>query len=321
LTEHGPDWENAMRAIEVVDLRKRYGCQSVLDGVCLSIDEGDFYALMGPNGSGKSTLSSIIASVTAFDSGRVEIYGKPPEEVKRAIGYVPQSNFSVAQLTGRENLLYFAGLLGYTGRQVREIVDDVLRKVGLSSEAEKRVSRYSGGMKKRLELATALFPDVRVLILDEPTTGLDPAARREFLSLVLEVAARGSSTLLITHLGTDAESASRVGLIDRGKILAEGSPEGLKAQHGPDDVIVIETSAKSDEAARIAGEYSADQRVHETPLGYRICSRDGSQAVSELVRRFEESGIRVTRSEVSRPTLEDVFFQLTARKLEEAATP
>ena len=170
-----------MHSIFVQNLKKSYGTQKVLDGINLSVEEGEFYALMGPNGSGKSTLSSIMASVTKFDSGILEIHGKKPEQAREMIAYIPQENFSVPQLSGRENLLYFASILGIGGREARGLIDQMLEKVGLTKDADKQFSHYSGGMKKRLELATALFPGVRVLILGRADHRTGPGRPARFL--------------------------------------------------------------------------------------------------------------------------------------------
>lgn len=228
-----------MNAICVENLTKRYGVNEVLKGVNLKVAEGEFYALMGPNGSGKTTLASIITSVRMPTSGSVDIYGRKPWQAKEWIGYVPQENFSSPKLTGRENLMYFARLLGYSGSQAKDSVNEMLDRIGLLADADKRVGKYSGGMRKRLEVATALFPGVRILILDEPTTGLDPSARRKFLGLVEEIKDKQTTIFLITHIGADAELASKVGLIDNGKIIAEGEPEALKRIHGLQDVIAV----------------------------------------------------------------------------------
>jgi len=171
-------------AILVQNLRKKYGDAEVLKGVNLKIEEGEFYALMGPNGSEKTTLTSIIAAVRLPTNGRVEIYGKPPEKAKRLIAYIPQENFSSMLLTGRENLMYFAGLLGYSRSEAKKMVADILDKIELTKDADKRVSTYSGWMRKRLEIGTALFPSIKIFILDEPTTGVDPSGRRDFLGML-----------------------------------------------------------------------------------------------------------------------------------------
>jgi ABC-2 type transport system ATP-binding protein len=306
-----------MNAIEVENLTKRYGANEVLKGVNLKVDEGEFYALMGPNGSGKTTLAAIIASVRMPTRGSVAIYGRKPGQAKEWIGYVPQENFSSPKLTGRENLMYFANLLGYSGNQAENLVSEMLGWIGLTADADKRVGKYSGGMRKRLEVATALFPGVRILILDEPTTGLDPAARRNFFGLIEQIKGEKTTIFLITHIGADAELASRVGLMDEGKIIAEDTPEALKKTQGLEDVITVETAAQSEKVANILRDFSDDKRVLETEAGYRIFCKGGDRVVAEVVRNLDYAGHKVTRIEVARPSLEDVFFRLTQKMVRE----
>jgi len=285
----------------------------------LKVEEGEFYALMGPNGSGKTTLASIIASVRSPTSGKIEIYGRKPEKAKELIGYIPQENFSSPILTGKENLMYFAGLLGYSRDKAERIVNELLSKIGLSEDANKRVSDYSGGMRKRLEAATALFPGTKILILDEPTTGLDPSARRKFLGLVKETKEEKTTILLITHIGADAELASRVGLIDEGKIIADDEPERLKETSGLKNVINIETTIKSERVASVLGNFSENQKVLETDAGYRIYCKDAEKATPRIVRSLDAIGCKATKIETEKPSLEDVFFKLTERMVREVS--
>lgn len=307
-----------MFAIHIENLVKIYDNRRVLDGVNLDVPEGEFYALMGPNGSGKTTLASIIAAVKTQDSGIVEIYGKKPAQAKEFIGYVPQENFSSPKLSGRENLVYFANLLGYSGSKTNQLVTEVLKNVGLSEEADKRVAKYSGGMRKKLEVATAIFPGIKVLILDEPTTGLDPAARRSFFGMVQDIMGRKTSIILITHIGSDAELASKVGLIDSGKMIAEGTPDELKRQHAVEDVITVETAVKTDSVLSVLKGYSINGKVAESEAGYKIYSGNGDRVLADMVRSLDQAGHKVMRIEMARPTLEDVFFRLTERHLQEA---
>jgi ABC-2 type transport system ATP-binding protein len=307
-----------MDALHVENLTKRFGEKEVLKGVSLKIAEGEFYALMGPNGSGKTTLASIIASIRKPTSGRLEIYGRRPEDAKEFIGYVPQENFSSPKLTARENLTYFARLLNYPAAETKTLVADMLAKIGLAADADKRVEKFSGGMRKRLEAATALFPGVKILILDEPTTGLDPAARRNFFNLITAVKDKKTTILLITHLGSDAELASRVGLIDNGIIIAEDEPETLIRNHGLEDVITVETAVKNDHIVDTLKELSIDRRLLETEEGYRIYSRDGGRVLAQVARSLERTGYKVMRLEMTRPSLEDVFFRLTEKTMSEA---
>ena len=307
-----------MLAIHLQNLVKTYNSRRVLDGVNLDVAEGEFYALMGPNGSGKTTLASIIAAVRMQDSGVVEVYGKKPARAKEFIGYVPQENFSSPRLSGKENLVYFASLLGYSRDEASQLVAEMLQAVGLFGEADKRVANYSGGMRKRLEVAAAIFPGIKVLILDEPTTGLDPAARRSFFSIVQGTMDKKTSILLITHLGSDAELASRVGLIDNGRMIAEGTPDELKRKHAVEDVITVETAVKSDGVLSALKDFSIDGKVAESEAGYKIYSQNGDRVLADVVRNLDQAGHRVMRIEMARPTLEDVFFRLTEKHLQEA---
>jgi ABC-2 type transport system ATP-binding protein len=306
-------------AISVEKLTKKYGDNEVLKGVNLKIVEGEFYALMGPNGSGKTTLASIIASVRSPTSGKIEIYRKNPENAKELIGYVPQENFSSPILTGEENLMYFAGLLGYSKNAGERTVNELLNKIGLSEDADKRVAVYSGGMRKRLEVASALFPGIKILILDEPTTGLDPSARRKFLGLIQELRKEKTTVLLITHIGADAELASRVGLIDEGQIIAEDEPDRLKDASGLKDVINIETAIKSENVAKILSKFSEKKKVLETAVGYRVYCEDVEKATPEIVRSLDAIGCKATKIETEKPSLEDVFFRLTEKTVREVS--
>lgn len=308
-----------MIAIYTENLTKKYGDNNVLKEVNLKIEEGEFYALMGPNGSGKTTLASIMASVRSPTSGKIQIYGRKPEKAKELIGYVPQENFSSPILTGKENLMYFAGLLGYSRNKAERIVNELLNKIGLSEDANKKVSVYSGGMRKRLEVATALFPGIKVLILDEPTTGLDPSARRKFLGLIEELRKEKTTILLITHIGADAELASRVGLVDEGEIIADDEPGRLKKMSGLKNVINIETTIKSEKVANVISNFSEKQKVLETDVGYRVYCKDVEEATPKIVRSLDAIGCKVTKIETEKPSLEDVFFKLTERMVREVS--
>jgi len=302
-------------AILVQNLTKKYGDIEVLRGVDLKIEEGEFYALMGPNGSGKTTLTSIIASVRLPTSGNVEIYGKPPERAKEIIAYIPQENFSSTLLTGRENLMYFAGLLGYSGNEAKKMVTEILDKIELRKDADKRVSTYSGGMRKRLEIGTALFPSIKIFILDEPTTGVDPSGRRDFLGMLNDLRKEGITVLMTTHIGADAEAASRVGLMDKGRIIAEGEPEELKNKVGLQNVVNVETSIKSKKVFDILSGFNEGKMPLETETGYRIYSNKAEEATPKIVRMLDGIGCKVIKIETVRPSLEDVFFKLTQKSL------
>jgi ABC-2 type transport system ATP-binding protein len=306
-----------LQAIEVINLIKKYDKITVLDDLDLSINEGEFYCLMGPNGSGKTTLAAIIASIRQQSSGQVKIYGKPPKNARHFIGYMPQENFTSAYLTGRENLAYFAGLIGYKGDKAKTVISGLLKKVGLEKEADKPVSKYSGGMKKRLELATILFDGIRILILDEPTTGLDPAARRDFFKLVKDTLRKDVTIFLITHISTDAELADRIGLIDNGVIVAEGTPDELKKNNNLKNALTIETALKDKRVKDILAGFTDGGDILETGLGYRIYSDDIAKDIPDIIRKLDSEGFAVERLESTTSTLDDVFYKLTGHSIKD----
>ena len=309
-----------MDSIIIKDVVKKYGDKTVIDNLNLNIKEGEFYCLMGPNGSGKTTLSSIIASIRTQNSGTVEIYGKKPSRAKDIIGYLPQENFSDSSLTGKENLMYFAGMLGYKRKEALSVVNDLINKIGLTEDAGKRVSKYSGGMRKKLELATILFPGKKVLILDEPTTGLDPSARRNFFGLIDLIKDETTTIILITHIGSDAEHASRVGLMSEGKIIADGTPEELKNNSNLKNIINVETSIKNEKIREILEGFNKEEKLQETDNGYKIYTNETSEVIPKIVRAVEENGHKIIQIGSIIPSLEDVFFKLTGkpvRKVEE----
>ncbi len=300
-----------MNALSIENVSKSYGTASILKKVTLTIKEGEFYALMGPNGSGKTTLMSIIASVCSPTEGTITVYGQ--NNAKKLISYVPQENFSSPLLTGKENLMYFAQLYGFSRNEAAALAAQILDKIRLSEVAEAKVSTYSGGMRKRLEVGTGLFPGTKLLLLDEPTTGLDPSARREFLGMVSDMNDNGKTVLLVTHIGEDAELASRVGFIDEGVIVAEDTPEELKKKSGLNNVLTIETLTMTKKVADTLKQFSDNEKVLKTEKGYRIYSEHPDEVLPYVVRSLDRIGCKKTKIDVDAPSLEDVFFALTRR--------
>ena len=294
-----------MDSIVIKSVIKKYGNKTVIDSLNLNIKEGEFYCLMGPNGSGKTTLCSIIASIKTQNSGTVEIYGKKPSKVKDIIGYLPQENFSDSSLTGKENLTYFAGMLGYKRKEALSLVNDLINKIGLTEDADKRVSKYSGGMRKKLELATILFPGTKVLILDEPTTGLDPSARRNFFGLIDLIKNKTTTIILIS-------------LINEGKIISDGTPEELRNSSNLKNVINVETSVKNEKIKEILGGFNKEEKLQETDNGYKIYTNETTEVIPKIVRAVEESGYKIVQIGSITPSLEDVFFKLTGKPVRKA---
>ena len=308
-------------AVLVENLYKSFEGFQALRGVDLKISTGEFYALMGPNGSGKTTLTSIIAGTTRPDTGSVRIFNHDIQNdglnAKRMIGYVPQENFSAPHLTGRENLVYFARLLGYSKSQARSEAIRLLELMNLNEHADKRVLGYSGGMRKRLEVATALLPGTQLLILDEPTTGLDPSARKDFLESVAKVNNEEITVLLVTHIGEDAERASIVGFMNQGKIIVEDTPEFLKKRSGLEVSILIDIDYKCDELTLALASMHPDCIVIEIPTGYRMCCEEADNMMPKIIRLLDEMGFKATRVELVNPTLEDAYTKWTRSEYSE----
>ena len=308
-----------MTAIAVTDLHKSYGSLDALRGVNLNVRRGEFYALMGQNGSGKTTLISILTCNSRPTKGTASVQGhdavNEAYEVKKRIGYVPQKNFSCSTLTGRENLIYFARLFGFPRGEAEALAIELAKKMELQDHSGKRVSEYSGGMRKRLEVATALLPGADVLFLDEPTTGLDPSARKDFLSMLKEVNSKGITVFMVTHIGEDAEAASRVGFMDDGRIMLEGDPEELKNGSGLRNVIEVETPRKGEDIKNILMAFSSERELQETDEGYKIFCEEPEEALPAIVRALDGIGCQAGRLETRALSLEDVFFKVARKPL------
>jgi ABC-type multidrug transport system ATPase subunit len=306
-------------AIAITGLHKSYGGLEVLRGVDLNVRRGEFYALMGQNGSGKTTLISILTCNSRPAKGTASVQGhdavNEAYEVKKRIGYVPQENFSCSTLTGMENLVFFARLFGFPRGEAEALAGELAKKMELQDHSGKRVSEYSGGMRKRLEVATVLLPGADVLFLDEPTTGLDPSARKDFLRMLKEVNSKGVTVFMVTHIGEDAEAASRVGFMDDGRIMLEGDPEELKNGSGLRNVIEVETPRKGEDVESILMAFSSERELQETDEGYRVFCEEPEEALPAIVRALDGIGCRAGRLEIRAPSLEDVFFKVTRKPL------
>ena len=228
-------------AIEVKDLEKRFGEAVALRGLNLRVAKGELFGLLGPNGAGKSTTINILCGLLAPTSGSAQVGGhalpKEARAVKEIIGVCPQEFGVFPFLTGRENVLLFGDLAGVPKKVLRERADDLLTRMGLDGEADRKVKGYSGGMKRRISVVTALIGDPEIAFLDEPTTGLDPQSRRTVWDFVLALKERQKTVVLTTHYMEEAEVlCDRVAIIDQGALIALGTPAELKAAHGAKDL-------------------------------------------------------------------------------------
>src|SRR5436305_4387322 len=309
-----------MDAIAVHDLRKRYGDVQALDGVSFAVREGEVFGLLGPNGAGKSTTVRALVTLTSPDSGSASVAGhdvlREQTAVRRVIGYVPQDSGIDELGTGRENLTLQGRVQGMSGRELRMRTDELLELVGITDAANRIVKTYSGGMRRRLDIALGLVHRPRVLFLDEPTTGLDPEARVVMWDEVSRLAQAESLTILLTtHYLEEADQlADRLAIVSRGKVVVEGTPAELKAGLRGDAVQVELETGAVDEAKRVLTGVGA--RPEQVLDGKTIVSRveDGGRALPGIISALEGAGIAVASVSLSRPSLDDVYLHFTGRE-------
>jgi ABC-2 type transport system ATP-binding protein len=307
---------SARLAVQVTGLRKSFGDKLVLDGIDLAIAEGTVFALLGPNGAGKTTTVQILSTLLRADAGEIHVAGfdvkREPQAVRDAIGVTGQFSAVDYLLTGRENLLLMADLhhLGRSAGRVR--VDELLARFDLVDAAGQMVMKYSGGMRRRLDLAMTLIGGPRIIFLDEPTTGLDPRSRHTMWQITRELAATGVTILLTTqNLDEADELAGRIAVLDQGRLVAEGTPDELKRRIPGGRVrLHFREPVAMSEAARVLGREAndADALVLEVPT-------DGTpQSLRNLLDRLDEKALHVETVTVQTPDLDDVFFALTRRE-------
>ncbi len=309
-----------MDAIVVDGLEKTYGKDvRALDGIRFTVPEGEVFGLLGPNGAGKSTTVRILATLTQPDAGRATVAGhdvrSEPGAVRRAIGYVPQASGVDREATGRENLHLQGRLQGMRGADLEGRTGELLDVFGLADKANALVKTYSGGMKRRLDVAMGLVHRPHVLFLDEPTTGLDPEARAAMWEELERLAAGEHLTILLTtHYLEEADRlAQRVAIVSRGQIVVAGTPEELKRELRGDAVTVELDGADTVRATEVARGLHG---VHEvTPDGRRLHLRvdHGAQAVPVILGALDAAGAGVQAVTVSRPSLDDVYLHHTGR--------
>ncbi len=310
-----------MDAIAVDGLQKRYGEVQALDGVSFAVREGEIFGLLGPNGAGKSTTVRVLVTLTRPDDGSASVGGhdvvREAGAVRRTIGYVPQESGIDRRATGRENLLLQGRVNGMHGRALRERVDELLGVVGITDAADRIVQGYSGGMRRRLDVALGLVHRPRVLFLDEPTTGLDPEARVAMWEEVGRLAKNESLTILLTthYLEEADELADRLAIVSQGKVVVEGTPGELKSRLSGDAVHVELADGQVEDARRVLERVQAPV---ETTLadGRTLVSRvsEGGQALPGILSALAAAGIPVAAVSVHRPSLDDVYLHYTGRE-------
>lgn len=304
--------------LEVIDLHKCYGTAVALEKVSFQVAEGEIFGLLGPNGAGKTTLLSIISSLLPPTSGEVRVLGRrvvsTDRELRRYIGIVPQELALYGQLTARENLAFFGELYGLSGSELRERVTEVLSAIGLQERADHRVDTFSGGMKRRLNLGAALVHRPRLLLLDEPTTGVDPQSRNHIFEGIRRLNADGMTVVYTSHYMEEVQAlCPRIGIMDHGRIIACDSLtallqhlDGLIRFQVPQITPGLRERIKAISEARIA------ERDHRT---MELECRDVKNTLLKLLAALNEAQVELTSLEMTEPNLERVFLHLTGREL------
>jgi ABC-2 type transport system ATP-binding protein len=307
----------------VRDLRKRYGEIEAVKGVSFEIGSGETYGLLGPNGAGKTTTIAMICGLRQRDGGEVLLDGQPVDvgavQVKAGIGYVPQELAIYPDLTGRENLNFFGRLYGLTGAGLKARIGEVLELVGLADRANDRTDTYSGGMQRRLNIGIGLLHRPRLLLLDEPTVGVDPQSRHAILESIAALGESGMAILYTTHYMEEAERlCDRVAIIDQGEIRAEGTRRELVELIGQRDQVHLSATgdlAAGAEAAR-AVDGVTNAAARDTSLD--ILARNARGVLPDLLAAVHGAGVAVKGVEVVEPDLEAVFLHLTGKALRDA---
>lgn len=315
--------------VAVKDLVEVYpdGTRAV-DDISFSVKEGEFFGFLGPNGAGKSTTIKVLTTLVRKTSGSVSIAGldldKSAAEIRKLIGVQSQETAVDPELTGRENMILQGNLQQMHGKELTERVNYLLDVVGLKEAADKRASRYSGGMKKRLDLASTLVHKPKILFLDEPTTGLDPQSRATVWDYLEELNKKEGITIFLTtqYLEEADRLCQHLCIVDGGKIVAEGSPSELKQEIGADAITITmrDAEGKSDDSTKATGREILSTlenvvNVVDSGDGLTVYAKNGGLFVPDLVRAFDKTKIKLVSINLSMPSLDDVFLKHTGKRI------
>jgi ABC-2 type transport system ATP-binding protein len=306
--------------LECRDLKKSYGDNAAVKGVGFHIAEAETYGLLGPNGAGKTTTISMVTGLLERDSGEVFVNGLPLTttsiDAKREIGLVPQDLAIYPDLTARENLIFFGKLYEMSGSDLKKRVDEVLEIIGLTDRAGDRTEEYSGGMKRRLNIGLGLLHKPRLLLLDEPTVGVDPQSRNAILESVEHLSGEGMAVLYTTHYMEEAERlCDRVGIIDLGEIKAEGTRRELVQLVGQHDRIRLQATGPCAAGVEALASLAAVREAGVRDGGIEMLVDNADRWLAEILGKVSGAGVGISSVDVEEPNLESVFLHLTGRAL------
>jgi ABC-2 type transport system ATP-binding protein len=306
--------------LECRDVRRRFGEIQAVDGVSFRVEPGETYGLLGPNGAGKTTTISMIAGLLAPDGGEVIVVGQPMTtrsiKLRERIGYVPQDLAIYPDLSGRENLIFFARLYGMSSSDAKKRANEILETIGLSDRARDQTKKYSGGMKRRLNIGIGLLNRPKLLILDEPTVGVDPQSRNAILESVEQLSTAGMAVLYTTHYMEEAERlCDRVGIIDHGKLIAEGTRHELVSLVGERDRVTLSATGEVSKALQALRALPWVHSADVSAEGVELVVDDARTRLPAILQEAAGAGAAIKSVEVAEPDLEAVFLHLTGRAL------
>jgi len=311
---------NDLPIITVENLVKKYNGHTAVDGVSFDINRGEIFGLLGPNGAGKSTLISMMCCLLESTSGKIIIEGfdieKEPFEIKKIIGVVPQEISLYHTLTAQENLLFYGKIYGLSGASLKNRVETLLEMVGLTDRAHDIIEGYSGGMKRRINIAVALLHNPKILFLDEPSTGVDPQSRRRIYDTIQELNRAGTTVLLTTHQMEDAEKlCHRIAIVDKGKLIALDTLQGLLDLVGENDIIYLMAKEFPDDAVESIEKMNEVRKVSLDKDSMTVQLLHGRESLAQIIDILISAGTQVESIQIKEPDLETLFLHLTGTRL------
>ncbi|MCM3611572.1 ABC transporter ATP-binding protein [Planococcus sp. MERTA32b] len=307
--------------LETEELKKVFKGKTAVEGASLYIDKGESVGLLGPNGAGKSTTISMISTLLKPTAGDVRLNGKSvinnPAEMRQLLGVVPQEIALYAELSAYENLKFFGRIYGLAGKQLETAIQQALELVGLKERQKEIVKTYSGGMKRRINIAAAMMHEPEVIIMDEPTVGIDPQSRSHILEMVRKLnKEKGLTVLYTSHYMEEVERlCDRVYIMDHGKIIASGTKEELKSILSSEETVLIELDRPYPEFFKELQSLDTIKQASETERGIKLILPKGSRVLGKVFQASERHQVQIINVNVQTPSLEDVFLHLTGRKL------
>lgn len=309
-----------MSFIEINDVVKRYGSRISVDHLSLNVEEGEVLGLLGPNGAGKSTTIGMICGLIGIDSGEIRVGGIPvrksPIEVKRMLGLVPQDLALYEKMSAAENVTFFARLYGLRGALLKQRVGEALEFVGLEDKARELPATFSGGMKRRLNIACAIMHRPKLIIMDEPTVGIDPQSRNHILDSVRELNRAGSTIVYTSHYMEEVEAvSSRVAIVDRGHLIASGSQAELRERAAQQERILLQASPVTDELLRELKEHPRIEAVEAEGDRITLYLPSAQRSLQDVLFICARHEALIASLECEAPNLESLFLNLTGRTL------